>query len=169
MNSAVKYAFFALMISLFTAAASAQGLEACLALQTKNPGVRDPIRDLLSSDFRCTVPAWLPRMFLMRDDPATVFHTACIVHDLCYKHGSYTYQLSRRSCDDEFRERMTKTCNARYQDENLLRCRADAAGLYEVVRKVGFLFYLSPPGYNDFPDGIEPYTNDHGVACKYLD
>ena len=131
--------------------------------------MRDPIRDILSSDFRCSIPDWAPRLFVLRDDPSEVFHAACLVHDLCYKHGSYTYGLSRRSCDDEFRNRMIKTCSARYQDDNLFRCRIDASTLYEVVRRVGFIFYLSPPGFNDFPDGVEPYTNDHGQVCKYLD
>jgi hypothetical protein len=105
----------------------------------------------------------------MRDDPAEVFHSPCIVHDLCYKHGSYSYEFSRKTCDEEFKNRMQRSCSARYQDENLLRCQVDANTIYEVVRKAGFLFYLSPPGFNDFPDGIDPFTNDHGRACNYLD
>jgi hypothetical protein len=146
-----------------------QGLQACLSLQSKNPEIRDPIRDVLTSDFRCSVPSWAPRLFFMREEPSKVFHSACLVHDLCYKHGSYSYQLSRKSCDEQFRDRMVKICNARYENEDLLRCRADVNTIYEVVRVVGFLFFLSPAGFNDFPQGIEPYTNDHGRACGYLD
>lgn len=146
-----------------------QGIQACLSLQSKNPGVRDPIRELLTSDFRCSVPNWAPHLFFMRDNPSDVFHMACLVHDLCYKHGSYSYNLSRKSCDEEFKNRMIKICNARYENEDLIRCRADVNTIYEVVRAAGFVFYLSPPGFNDFPQGIEPFTNDHGRACGYLD
>ncbi|MEQ1879198.1 MAG: hypothetical protein ABL958_21345, partial [Bdellovibrionia bacterium] len=106
-----------------------QGLQACLDLQTKNSGTRDPLRDLLTSDFRCSVPSWVPKVFFLPDDPALVFHSACIVHDLCYKHGSYSYNISRKSCDEDFKSRMLKTCNARYLDENLFRCRIDAGNI----------------------------------------
>ena len=169
MRISIPALIISVLLVAWSPASWAQGLQACLALQYKNPGVRDPLRDLLTSDFRCSVPSWAPRIFLLGDDPGVVFHSACLIHDLCYKHGSYTYEYSRKTCDDEFRDRMNRTCAARYQDENQLRCRVDAGTIYEVVRKVGFLFYLSPPGFNDFPEGIDPFTNDHGRVCRYLD
>jgi hypothetical protein len=161
---------FCFLIAIhFTSFASAQGLEACLELQKKNPEVKDPIREILTSDFQCTIPSWAPRVFLMSDDPAEVFFAPCLIHDLCYKHGSYTYSKTRKDCDNEFGDKMRGVCETRYQDESQLRCLIDAHTLHETTRQVGFLFYLSPPGYNDFPPGIEPFTNDHGTACRYLD
>jgi hypothetical protein len=139
-----------------------QGLEGCLALQKQSPTI---------ADFRCSIPEWAPKLFVMPEEPGKVFHFPCVVHDLCYIHGSYTYSFNRRTCDDDFRDRMIRICETRFEAETEVqfRCRIDVNTIYETVRAVGFIYYWSKDGFNDFPQGVQPYTNDYGSVCRYLD
>lgn len=45
-----------------------------------------------------------------------VFHDQCARHDLCYRHGYYTYYLTKDDCDDEFAEDLGLQCGNFYQE-----------------------------------------------------
>ena len=73
---------------------------------------------------------------------ADKFHSACVTHDLCYRHGNITYGLSREECDDEFYENMKAACagtaNLGILDpEEYAKCQLAANQTYRAVKKHG--------------------------------
>lgn len=72
-----------------------------------------------------------------------VFHAECVRHDLCYRHGYYTYQFSKEYCDDEFAEGLEHRCMRVFQGQKQTRCRRVADILILAARKFGHLSYHS--------------------------
>ena len=89
----------------------------------------------------CSIPTAVQ---LIEDyqEQASKFHDACVTHDLCYRHGAATYDLSREDCDDEFYENMKVACSgfgglAILDPEDYAKCKLAAFETAEAVRKHG--------------------------------
>ncbi|MGH8547515.1 MAG: hypothetical protein ACRERU_02715 [Methylococcales bacterium] len=87
-----------------------------------------------------------------------VFHSECVRHDLCYRHGYYTYQFTKRDCDDEFAEGLTSRCTTTFQGKERFQCQRIADVLIMAARKFGHLSYHA----DDYP------FRDYGYYYEYL-
>lgn len=114
---------------------------ACAAAPTEDPcGGSEPLG--------CSVPK---AVLVLSDDllnQASKFHGACVTHDLCYRYGAATYDLSREDCDDEFYEGMKTACSgfgglAILDPEDYAKCQLAALETYEAVRKHGEEYFQS--------------------------
>lgn len=88
-----------------------------------------------------------------------VFHSACVRHDLCYRHGYYTYQFTKEDCDNEFAEGLESRCTTVFQGREWIRCQRVADVLIVAARKFGHLSYHA----DDYP------FRDYGYYYEYLD
>jgi len=98
-------------------------------------------------ELECSIPT---AVLIIEDyrEQANKFHDACVTHDLCYRHGAATYDLSREVCDDEFYENMKAACAgfgglAILDPEDYAKCQLAAVETYQAVRKYGEEHYQS--------------------------
>jgi coproporphyrinogen III oxidase len=73
---------------------------------------------------------------------ADKFHEACVMHDLCYRHGEATYGMTRKDCDVEFYDNMKNACSGFkglgvLDPEEFAKCQFAAKQTYEAVRTHG--------------------------------
>lgn len=88
-----------------------------------------------------------------------IFHASCARHDLCYRHGYYTYQFTKDDCDDEFAAGLEDRCQEIFQGGERRQCQRTAAVLILAARKFGHLSYHS-----------DDYSfRDYGYYYEYLD
>ncbi len=87
-----------------------------------------------------------------------VFETACVRHDLCYRHGHYTYDFSKDDCDQEFANLLTAQCYNRFQETQLNQCQFVADILILAAEKFGQLSYHSKAFW----------FTDYGYYYEYL-
>lgn len=89
---------------------------------------------------------------------ADKFHDACVIHDLCYRHGNITYGLSREECDNEFYDNMKGACagtaNLGMLDpEEYAKCQLAANQTYKAVKERGEPhFKLGSGSYCEYRD-----------------
>ncbi len=88
-----------------------------------------------------------------------VFHPECVRHDLCYRHGYYTYQFTKEDCDDEFAEGLESRCAEVFAEPERIQCQRVAGVLALAARKFGHLSYHA----DDYP------FRDYGYYFEYLD
>lgn len=88
-----------------------------------------------------------------------VFHAECVRHDLCYRHGSYTYQFSKTDCDDEFAKGLKLRCSKEFIGSEQRQCQRVADLLTLAARKFGHLSYHA----DDYR------FRDYGYYFEYLD
>jgi len=90
----------------------------------------------------CSIP---DSVRVLSDDllqQANKFHGACVTHDLCYRYGYATYDLSREDCDTEFYAAMKAACSGygglgMLDPEDFAKCQLAALETYEAVKKYG--------------------------------
>ena len=112
----------------------------------------------------CSVnaPADLTLQILFPATGATfsdVFHAECVRHDLCYRHGYYTYLFTKDDCDDEFAAGLENRCIAQFSGNERSACRRVAGILILAARKFGHLSYHS----DDYA------IRDFGYYYEYLE
>jgi hypothetical protein len=117
-------------------------LNACAAVApTEDPcGGTEPVG--------CSIPN---AVRVLSDDllqQANKFHDACVAHDLCYRYGFKSYDLSREDCDNEFYEGMKAACKGFgglgvLDPEDYAKCQLAALETYEAVREHGEKHYQS--------------------------
>ncbi len=90
---------------------------------------------------------------------ADVFHDQCARHDLCYRHGYYTYHLTKDDCDDEFADGLGLQCGNFYRGDEFAGCQRVAGMLIMAARKFGHLSYHA----DDYR------VRDYGYYYEYLD
>ncbi|MGR9106120.1 MAG: hypothetical protein ACU843_04225 [Gammaproteobacteria bacterium] len=88
-----------------------------------------------------------------------VFRTECVRHDLCYRHGYYTYQFTKEDCDNEFADGLRSRCVRDFQGDELVECDRVAELLILAARKFGHLSYHA----DDYP------FRDYGYYYEYLE
>lgn len=86
------------------------------------------------------------------------FDAACVRHDLCYRHGYYTYGFSKDECDREFAGLLYQRCYDTAADSALTQCKLVAGILSLAATKFGHLSYHS----SDFR------VRDFGYYYEYL-
>jgi hypothetical protein len=96
----------------------------------------------------CSIPIAIRSISSDYDAQADKFHEACVLHDLCYRYGAATYDLSRDKCDTEFHENMKLACEGPARlgllnPEDFAKCRLAALQTYEAVRQHGEKHYRS--------------------------
>ncbi|MGH8552083.1 MAG: phospholipase A2, partial [Methylococcales bacterium] len=87
-----------------------------------------------------------------------IFHAECVRHDLCYRHGYYTYEFTKNDCDDEFAQGLENRCKLEFSTEQRTQCQRLADILVLAARKFGHLAYHS----EDY------FFRDHGYYYEYL-
>ena len=116
---------------------------ACASAPTEHPcGELEPLG--------CSIPQ---AVLLIEEyaDQADKFHDACVIHDLCYRHGNITYGVSREECDDEFYVNMKDACagtaNLGMLDpEDFAKCQLAANQTFMAVKKHGEPHFNSGSG-----------------------
>lgn len=88
-----------------------------------------------------------------------VFYAECVRHDLCYRHGYYTYQFTKEDCDDEFAKGLENRCIAQFSEIERAGCQRVAGILVLAARKFGHLSYHS----DDYA------IRDFGYYYEYLE
>lgn len=88
-----------------------------------------------------------------------IFHLDCTRHDLCYRHGYYTYQFTKDDCDNEFAAGLESQCNKKFNGQERTQCQRTASILILAARKFGHLSYHA----DDYP------FRDYGYYYEYLD
>lgn len=94
----------------------------------------------------CSIPPAIRVISEDYDAQADKFHNACVLHDLCYRHGASTYDLSREACDSEFYSNMKSACEGPaglgvLDPEEFAKCRLAALETYEAVKEHGEKHY----------------------------
>ncbi|MGI9223039.1 MAG: hypothetical protein ACR2QX_01055 [Woeseiaceae bacterium] len=98
----------------------------------------------------CSIP---DAVRVLSDDllqQANKFHDACVLHDLCYRYGYATYDLSREDCDTEFYTEMKAACSGygglgMLDPEEFAKCQLAANQTYEAVREHGEKHFKTSP------------------------
>ncbi len=90
----------------------------------------------------CSIPPAIRAISREYNEQADKFHSACVLHDLCYRHGAATYDHSRDACDKEFYENMRTACEGPaglglLNPEDFAKCRLAALQTYEAVKEQG--------------------------------
>lgn len=88
-----------------------------------------------------------------------IFHSECVRHDLCYRHGYYTYEFTKNDCDDEFAQGLENRCKTEFRGQEGAQCQRIADVLILAARKFGHLSYHA----DDYP------FRDYGYYYEYLD
>ncbi len=88
-----------------------------------------------------------------------IFHSECVRHDLCYRHGSYTYEFTKNYCDDEFAQGLEYRCKMEFRGQEGAQCQRIANVLILGARKFGHLSYHA----DDYP------FRDYGYYYEYMD
>ena len=92
----------------------------------------------------------IPEVVLILSEPykqqAQKFHSSCVTHDFCYRHGSATYGATHAECDLVFYDDMKKACGAKgvfgvLDIEDLGKCQLAASATYEAVRRYGEKYF----------------------------
>ena len=85
------------------------------------------------------------------------FFEACVTHDLCYRHGSYTYGFSRSDCDRQFAKNLKDTCESKILDpQNRKGCLRIPGPLSRFMTMFGKKYYRSTQ------------SSLQGLYCEYL-
>jgi len=97
----------------------------------------------------CSIPAVVTEVSKYHVEYGEKFHSACVHHDYCYRHGYATYGYDQRFCDDRFYADMKAECDdslVKVALESLAdvdklaegaKCRLAADQFYEAVRRHG--------------------------------
>lgn len=90
----------------------------------------------------CSIPAAVLVVSSDYEEQADKFHSACVTHDLCYRHGAATYGLSRDECDAEFYDNMKIACSGFkglgvLDPEDFAKCQFAARQTFDAVRTHG--------------------------------
>ncbi len=90
----------------------------------------------------CSIPEVVLVLSEEYADQASKFHSACVTHDFCYRHGLATYGTAREECDSVFYEDMKKECGGTkgldvLDVPNYAICQVAARQSYEAVRRYG--------------------------------
>jgi hypothetical protein len=117
----------------------------------------------------CSIPNHSLKELKLGEQALVFFLPACETHDLCYQYGSYTYQKSRKNCDDDFYSSLTLLCSQIKDSTSKENCLIDSGSIYAAVRIFGFPYFLSPveSNLNDYPIQLPPHNNDRGEYCDY--
>ncbi len=92
----------------------------------------------------------IPEVVLILSEPygqqAEKFHSSCVTHDFCYRHGSATYGATHAECDLVFYDDMKKACGAKgvfgvLDIEDLGKCQLAASSTYGAVRRYGEKYF----------------------------
>lgn len=112
----------------------------------------------------CSIPEVISVVSSFHEEYKHEFHSACVEHDYCYRHGLATYGLNQAYCDDRFYGDMMEQCGSGggilgISDLNELaeqaKCRLAADHFYEAVRAHGYkAFRTSNSTYCEF-DGAD--------------
>jgi coproporphyrinogen III oxidase len=94
----------------------------------------------------CSIPTAIRVISEDYDAQADKFHDACVLHDLCYRHGAATYGHAREECDTEFYTNMKSACDGIaglgvLDPEEFAKCRLAAKETYEAVKAHGEKHY----------------------------
>jgi len=92
----------------------------------------------------------IPEVVLLLSDPykqqAQKFHSSCVTHDFCYRHGFATYGATHAECDLVFYDDMKKACGGTgglgvLDFEEFGKCQLAANSTYEAVRRYGEKYF----------------------------
>ena len=92
----------------------------------------------------------IPEVVLLLSDPykqqAEKFHSSCVVHDFCYRHGFATYGATHAECDLVFYDNMKKACGRMgllsvLDTKEFGKCQLAASSTYEAVRRYGEKYF----------------------------
>ena len=92
----------------------------------------------------------IPEVVLILSEPygqqAKKFHSSCVTHDFCYRHGSATYGATHAECDLIFYDDMKKACGSMglanvLNVEDFSKCQLAASSTYEAVRRYGEKYF----------------------------
>ena len=95
-----------------------------------------------SEPLGCSIPTAVLVVSEDYEAQADKFHEACVMHDLCYRHGEATYGMTRKDCDVEFYDNMKNACSGFkglgvLDPEEFAKCQFAAKQTYEAVRTHG--------------------------------
>jgi hypothetical protein len=95
-----------------------------------------------SQPLGCSIPTAVLVVSEDYEEQADKFHGACVMHDLCYRHGEATYGMTRKECDVEFLDNMKAACSGFkglgvLDPEEFAKCQFAAKQTYEAVRTHG--------------------------------
>jgi hypothetical protein len=95
-----------------------------------------------SQPLGCSIPTAILVVSEDYEAQADKFHDACVMHDLCYRHGEATYGTTREECDVEFYANMKVACSGFkglgvLDPEDYAKCQFAAKQTYEAVRTHG--------------------------------
>ena len=101
-----------------------------------------------SEPLGCSIPTAVLVVSKDYEAQADKFHSACVTHDLCYRHGEATYGMTRKQCDVEFYDNMKAACSGFkglgvLDPEEFAKCQFAAKQTYEAVRTHGQNHYHS--------------------------
>ena len=90
----------------------------------------------------CSIPQVVRVLSDDYNQQADKFHSACVVHDFCYRHGLATYGVNREQCDANFYENMKKECAGKgglgiFDIKQLSICKISAKQTFDAVRRHG--------------------------------
>ncbi len=90
----------------------------------------------------CSIPEVVLVLSEAYADQVEKFHSACVTHDFCYRHGLATYGTGREKCDKIFYEDMKKECDGPGMLDvldvtNYGICQVAARQTFEAVRRYG--------------------------------
>ncbi len=96
----------------------------------------------------CSVPEVVLVLSEEYAEQADKFHSACVTHDFCYRHGFASYGANREECDTVFYEDMKQQCGGpgmldALDVSNYGFCQLAAKQTYSAVRKYGEDAYLT--------------------------
>lgn len=108
----------------------------------------------------------IPEVVLVLSEPygeqAKKFHSACVTHDFCYRHGSATYGATHAECDLIFYADMKKACGSMgvaniLGAEEFGKCQLAAMSTYEAVRRYGEKYFQTTTStYCDYREDPQP-------------
>ena len=113
----------------------------------------------------CSIPEVISVVSSFHEEYKHEFHSACVEHDYCYRHGLATYGLNQAYCDNRFYSDMMELCGSAGggilgiadldQLAEKAKCRLAADQFYEAVRAHGHkAFRTSNSTYCEF-DGAD--------------
>jgi hypothetical protein len=91
---------------------------------------------------------------------AIVFESACVTHDLCYRHGAATYGYDKMKCDEDLLADIDTMCRSdiRFIDVATL-------GLTRVFCNIGKRGFYAAVSRSHLAD--EAFKTDESTCCRY--
>jgi hypothetical protein len=96
----------------------------------------------------CSIPEVLTAVSAIVADYQNKFHSACVFHDFCYRHGHITYGIDRDQCDAVFFDSMKEICDVKLVSFDFVldpltegKCLLAASNLYASVKRYGEEYY----------------------------